>query len=392
MKSTVFLLGMALFPALAFAKSTSSDIRYKKGTLKSIRCSYFGRTETGPSVGSINFNDDAENTVCDPLSNTAAPSQENGLLAKLIVRNESMGSTVNSVLDYHNKGTVLDKKIYFASVNVPTRTFTQGFATQTGDLLLDAQGNKLIENFSLEYTSTLQLGPNDAEGDYEVASLSDDGVRLFIQENGTWNELINNDGNHSTRMGCPYRTIHLTKASKVPIKLLYYQGPRYYITNVLVWKKHRQAKTWKEPSKHSLCGYLGNNFFYSASNGKKSVGMSFLELTGWKTISSQNYKMPEQTSNPCSLDPLQITNFAVSAMADSTATLSWKTNYPASSRLRIVNQFTFEEVYTDLDSSLVTSHSAKLTGLTPGMLYQVQAISKDAQDREVRSQLIDLAP
>lgn len=394
MKNTVFVFGFALlFSLCAVAKSAAPiDIRYKTGLMKSIRCQFYGKTATGPSMGSFDFKEDADNTVCDPLSNTPSTSPANGLLARLIVRNAAMGSSVNSVMDYYNKGDVLDKKIFFASVNVPTRPFTEGFSTQSGDILVDAQGNRLIENFALEYSSVLQLGPNDPEGNYEIASLGDDGVRLFIKENNIWNELINNDGNHATRMGCPYRTVLLKKDSKIPIKLLYYQGPRFHITNVLIWKKHASAQAWKEPSNHSLCGYTGNNYFFNSNNGKKGLAMVFLELTGWKTIGTQNYKMPEQTSNPCTMDPISLSNFAINALTNSTASFSWTTNYPSTSQLRILNQFTFEEIYTDLDSTLVTAHSAKLTGLTPGVQYQVQAISKDAQGREIRSAFIELAP
>ncbi len=391
MKSSLIVLGM-MVSTVAFAKTTTApDIRYTKGVLKKISCRYSGTHSQTSTVGSFNFKD-AENTVCDPLTNNSATSPANGLLAKLYLKSDAMDPKNKSVIEYYNHGLAMDKKIYFADVNVPTQPFTKGFSTISGDSLVDAQGNKVIENFALEYTSVLQLADGQAEGDYEIASLADDGSRLFVKENNIWNELINNDGEHSTRMGCPFRTISLKKDSKIPIKLLYYQGPRYHIANVLIWKKHSHAQTWKEPSRHSLCGYAGNNYFYNSTTSKKSIGMTFLEFTGWKVIGANNFKMPEQTSNPCTVDPLTLTKFAVASMSGTSATLTWETNAASSSQLSITNAYTGEQMSTDLDSTLVTSHTAKLDGLVSGMYYQVQAISVDAKGREIRSSYLYLAP
>lgn len=390
-KIHMFVIGSILFAASLSSGKQAEDIRYKKGLMKSIRCVFAGqKTQTGPTIGSVDFQD-ADNTVCDPLSGNAAASPENGLLAKLYVKSASMTS-VTGVMDYYNKGDVIDKKIYFADVNVPTRLFTEGFSTQAGSTLVDANGNKLIENFALEYTSVLQLADGDQAGHYEIASLADDGARVFIKEGDKWNEIINNDGNHATRMGCPYRTVYLDKNSKIPVKVLYYQGPRYHLANVLIWKRHNAAHSWKNPSNHSLCGFTGNDYFYISKNGKKGLAMTYLEFTGWNTIPAKNYKMPDQASNPCSVDPLALTDFAIGSLSGGSATFSWKTNYPSNSQLRIINQFTFEEVYTDVDANMVTNHTASLSGLTPGVMYYVQGISVDAQGRVVRSGLITLAP
>lgn len=397
----LLLIFIFSFSSATFAKSPQatkeSDIRYREGLLKRISCTFNGlvRTPTGTSIGSVDFPVDPALTVCDPFSNNSSSSPSQGLLGKLILKTPEMGDQATSVMDYYNKGLKMEQKLYFADVNVPTRPFTQGFSTQDGAILVDGQGQKLIENFAVEYNSLLKLGPTDKEGDYEIATLSDDGARVFIKENGTWNELINNDGMHATRMGCPYRTISLKKDSEVPVKILYYQGPRYYIANVMIWKLHKKAKTWSEPSRHSLCGVTSNSFFESRSlkkGGKSTSLMGILNKEGWQVMKADNFKMPLQQPNPCIQEELAISDFQVVSVSAPKATVSWKTNVGATSQLRIMNIFTGEEVYTDVDNSLVTDHTAEIQGLMRGVFYQIQAISQDSQGREVRSSVLSLNP
>ncbi|MGE5087206.1 MAG: hypothetical protein ACM3MG_12950 [Bacillota bacterium] len=397
MKTTAWLLvTMITLPTLAKTpvKNQFIDIRYQTGLLEKISCIYsgYGRTATGPSLGTVDFNVDTDNTVCDPLTNSATDKPENGLLAKLIVPSAAMAPKVSSVMDFYKNGTRLEKNIYFADVNVPTRAFTQGFTTQSGETLIDANGNKLIENFALEYDSILKLSDADKEGDYEIASLADDGARLFVKENDTWSELINNDGIHSTRFGCPYRTIHLTKDSRIPVKLLYFQGPRYYIANVLLWKRHKKAETWSEPSRHSLCGIQGNHLFYKNDTQKPTAILNGLLHSGWSVLVPGNFKMPEQKKNPCVQETLKISDIQIKNVNAPTATITWTTNLPSSSQLTISNFFTGEQITTDLDSVLVTNHEVKLTGLVRGIYYMIQVISVDAKGNKVISEKISLTP
>jgi len=397
MKTTAWLLVTVMsLPAFAKTQATNqnTDIRYKRGLLNKISCVYsgYGRTATGPSLGTVNFDVDEDNTVCDPLSNSNSETPENGLLAKLIVSSDKMPAKISSVMDFYNNGTRLSKNIYFADVNVPTRSFTQGFTTQSGETLVDANGNKLIENFALEYDSVLKLSDTDKEGNYEIASLADDGARLFVKENGVWSELINNDGVHTTRLGCPYRTINLTKSSEVPVKLLYFQGPRYHIANVLMWKRHKKARSWKEPSRHSLCGVQGNNVFYKGDSQKPTAILNALQKSGWSVLASANFKMPEQKKNPCIEEALKITDFQAKNVNAPTATVTWSTNLPSSSQLKISNFFTGEEITTPLNSDMVTNHEVQIDGLVRGLYYVVQAISVDAKGNKVLSEAITITP
>ncbi|KHD89240.1 MAG: hypothetical protein OM95_05370 [Bdellovibrio sp. ArHS] len=391
------VLMVLLFSFSAQAGGPKKDARYERGLLKKIKCSYSGvnRAPASKPLENVVFEDPA-NTVCDPLSQNSGATPDSGLLGKLILRTPEMGKKISGVMDYYNKGQKLDAKLYFSDVNVPTTPFTSGFKNVNGDVLVDAQGNKLIEHFAIEYTSVLKLSAADKEGHYEIATLSDDGSRVFIKENNQWNEIINNDGDHSTRMGCAFRTVELKRDSEVPIKILYYQGPRYHIANVLIWKYHKKAQSWKNPNHHSLCGVSSNNYFFNANSGKKMLAMKFLEQTGWSVIAAANYKMPAQTTNPCPVEEppveLALTDFqVVSAMAP-TAVLSWKTNLPTNSQLRILNVYTGEEILTPLDANLVTDHTVTLDGLVHGIYYLAQAISEDKDGRKVISSQIVLLP
>lgn len=395
----LLLASLLLFSATVSAKNLrekTNDIRYREGLLQRISCRFTGavRTSTGPAITSIDFPDPAL-TVCDPFTNLPGASPDNGLLGSLILKTPEMGSNVSSVMDYYNKGQRLEQKLYFADVNVPTRPFTEGFSTQDGGVLVDAQGEKLIEHFAVEYTSNLKLGPNEKPGHYRLGVLSDDGARVFVKENGAWREVINNDGIHPTRMGCSNSTVHLTKDSEIPLKILYYQGPRYHIANVLMWKRHHKARQWRDSSRHSFCGVASNHFFTSISSKhskKKITPMNILEKQGWRILANQNYKMPAQQQNPCVTEELTLTDFQLVSLVPPKATVTWKTNLPATSQLRIINAFTGEEVLTNLDSNLVTEHTAEINGLVSRVIYRVQAISKDAEGREVTSDSLLLRP
>src|SRR5690606_35966359 len=118
---------------------------------------------------------------------------------------------------------------------------------------------KLIEYFGVKFESTLQLSDDDEEGDYELALLSDDGARLKIKDPATdsWREIINNDNNHETRMGCSSEVIRMTRRTQIPIEVVYFQGPRYHIANILMWRKSSVA------GKDSSCGVYGNKHYFN---------------------------------------------------------------------------------------------------------------------------------
>ncbi len=360
--------------------------------LKQLKYYFSGRhSPVEPPLTDVDF--DPSEAICDPLSNSPSENPEHGLLGQLILRSPEMSEKPTSVMEYFEKGRKLDKKLYFADVNVPTRHFTEGFSTLNGEVLLDENNEKLIEHFSIEYDSVLKLSADDEEGHYELALLSDDGARLFAFLDEKWTEIINNDGIHATRMGCAYQTVHLTKTSEIPIKILYYQGPRYHIANVLIWKLHNKARSWSNPNRHSFCGISSNHFFFGLNQNKKarSVGaINALERSGWSVLKNANFRMPENTRNPCTEEELVISDIKIASIEGTTATVTWKTNIPATSQVRVVDSDSGEDTLSLKTTEKVTEHTVVIEGLRRGMYYLIQGLSEAEEGKLVRSPMVDL--
>ncbi|MGE0616207.1 MAG: hypothetical protein AB7P04_11255 [Bacteriovoracia bacterium] len=177
-----------------------------------------------------------QNVVCDPLGQGgSAGGAENGVRAtlKYLGSNSPQYSSVSQMQAY---GVPVDAAIYFNRVFVPTRMFSEGFATQDGTLLQNAEGETLFEWFTLRFESVLKLAPGDPEGIYELSLLSDDGATLSVDEGAGFQMMVDNDGTHPTQLGCASRTLELNYASEIPIRLDYFQGPRYHIAVSLLWR------------------------------------------------------------------------------------------------------------------------------------------------------------
>lgn len=310
-------------------------------------------------------------TVCDPFNNNTTQTMSQGVQGTLFYATSNM-PRMYSALDYVNNAKKSDKTLFFADMDVPTRRFTEGFSTQTTGVLVDDTGAKLIEYFGIKFETTLQLGESDEEGDYELALLSDDGTRLKIQDptNETWREIISNDGDHPTTMGCATEVIHMTRRTQIPIEVVYYQGPREHIANVLMWRKSSTA------GKDALCGASGNNYFFDPDNGSAQLQpYKDLLARGWKPVGADNFWL-NNTYNPCAdgTKPV-ISDFRVNEVALKDVYLSWTTDIPSSSQVRLINQDTGEEILTAADNVLRTSHDVHVSGLTPGATYSAQAVS-----------------
>jgi hypothetical protein len=310
-------------------------------------------------------------TVCDPFNNNNTQVMTQGVQGTLFYRTSQM-PRMYKVQDYIDFTKKSDKTLFFTDMNVPTRRFTEGFSTQTTGILKDDTGAKLIEYFGIKFESTLQLGENDEEGDYELALLSDDGTRLKIKDpaTDTWKEIIDNDGDHPTRMGCSTQTIHMTRRTQIPIEAIYYQGPREHIANVLMWRKSATA------GKDSLCGASGNEYFFHPD--KASVPLkpyNDLLARGWKPVGAQNFWL-NNTYNPCTegTKPV-ITSFRATEILLTDVFLAWNTDIPASTQVRLINQDTGEEILTAADNMLRTTHEVHVSGLKPNTTYSAQAVS-----------------
>ncbi|HEX7675655.1 MAG TPA: hypothetical protein VF412_15880 [Bdellovibrio sp.] len=316
-----------------------------------------------------------DKTVCDPFNNIPASSLDQGIKASLYY---SIAGTprMYSSIDYTTLAKQSSQTLFFADLNVPTRMFTEGFATQTNDVLKDDSGNKLIEYFGVKFETVIKLASADDEGDYEFALLSDDGTQLKLVsgdvENPTLTTIINNDGDHPTRMGCATQTVHMTKDTTLPIQLTYYQGPRYHIANVMMWRKASVA------GKDQACGQSGNEYWFDPN--KNSVPLkpyNDLLARGWKVLTKDNFFIPKSASyNPCvqGTAPV-ITNFVTGEAFFTGVSLYWTTDIPATSQVKVVNKATGEVTLTAADNALRTSHNVLVSGLAAGTTYTAQAVS-----------------
>jgi hypothetical protein len=316
-----------------------------------------------------------DKTVCDPFGGNNSNSLEQGIKASLHYRIDSMPRMYKSE-DYVTFAKKSDQKLFFADLNVPTRMFTEGFATQTNDVLKDDSNNKLIEYFGVKFETILKLSDTDEEGDYELALLSDDGTTLKVVGGTvaapTYKTIIANDGDHPTQMGCASELIHMSKDSAVPLQLTYYQGPRYHIANVLMWRKAAAA------GKDALCGKQGNEYFFNPNAGSAELKpYKDLLARGWKVVAKENFFIPKSEAyNPCveGTKPV-ITDFKTVEILNTGVFLRWTTDIPATSQVKLINKTTGEVILTQADNGLRLDHRVQVMDLQPGTTYSTQAVS-----------------
>lgn len=103
--------------------------------------------------------------------------------------------------------------IYTSSLNIPPRSFTEGFPGVTDR----------FEWFAIDYTGRFWI---ERPGKYHFALLSDDGSKLYI-DNKT---VIDNDGVHAPRV--VFGTVKLSGGIH-NIRVSYFQGPRTQLALML---------------------------------------------------------------------------------------------------------------------------------------------------------------
>ena len=82
--------------------------------------------------------------------------------------------------------------------------------------------------------------------------------------------------------------------------------------------------------------------------------------------------------------PPVISGVSLSAISSSGATITWTTNEPADSQIEYGPTVAYGSV-TPLDSSLTSSHSQTLNGMSPSTLYHYRVRSKDAAGNQALS-------
>lgn len=240
--------------------------------------------------------------VCDPFGSDVLGSSKSGLVAHLGYFNQSQYTDDPRqflVKDYFNKDDVrfvqAEEKIYFSQINTPPRVFSDGFQNEKDFFITDSTGKKLIEWFGLSYETVLKLSENDSEGSYQLSTISDDGVIVEAFINNKWVNIISDDGQHSPKMGCSTTTLEMTKESRIPLRVFYFQGPRNTISNMLLWKNVTANLQYQDLE----CGNSGNEYFWDRTLKIAKDPLINIYSRDWKVLSEKNFLLPNNSTNPC---------------------------------------------------------------------------------------------
>jgi hypothetical protein len=311
--------------------------------------------------------------VCDPFDPNP-PGPNDGLVATLYYKSKNQSPLLN-VQSYVDLAQKSNKYLFFSNLNVPTRIFELGFPTETGDMIKNDAGEDLNEYFALSFNSVLKLAAGDEEGEYQMALLSDDGAVMKVkQSDGTYKTIVNNDGDHPTRFGCGLQNLNLTKETELAVQLDYYQGPRYHIALIPMWRK----VTANMPAETS-CGITGNETFFDYNhNSTPQSAYNQLLARGWKPIAAANWHLPASSVfNPCVPGTVPvISNFKLLTNTEGLVVFTWETDIPATSQLLYKNVSSGEEGLSAADNVLRTQHQVSVyQGIALGQTYDFQGIS-----------------
>lgn len=247
------------------------------------------------SKGDETFNQ--ENPICDPFSGNGPISAENGLKGSIHFLDSSQ-PRYESTSQIIELGNLAPNPLYLNELNVPTRAWDSGFVSNRGDEVRAGE-NLLIEWFGIRLRSNIKLKPNEIPGLYQFALLSDDGAVLKQRNaDGSTTEIINNDGNHPTRLGCSNIPVDFTASSRLPIEVDYYQGPRYHISLILLWRPYPNDATQIEDP---LCGQLGNNLYFDSNVTPSRPMPAYQALLdrGWRPVAPENFYLDFTDTNQC---------------------------------------------------------------------------------------------
>jgi len=273
-----------------------------------IAIGFLGLTACAPAKFSMNGLDSNGNptvtstggppVICDPFDSTNIISATSGLQGSIYYLDASQPRYTNSI-DYINNGHKVNADLFMNSVNVPTRIFSYGFVTDGGLTLVDNSNQLLVEYFGLKLDSKIKLGASDDEGDYQLALLADDGATLSLDDgSGTFQQIVGDEGEHPTQFACASHVLSMDRQSRIPIDLTYFQGPRYHIALMMLWRKISAPQSLSDKE----CGNSGNDYFFSfdQTTGKSVAQPAYLGLLmrGWKPLSAENFEL-QSGSNKC---------------------------------------------------------------------------------------------
>ncbi len=308
-----------------------------------------------------------DNLVCDPFQKGDV-SSTHGLKASLY----SVQPDQTDVVDgFFKIGVRSEQEIYFSNLNVPTRSFDLGFPTVTGDVLKKDNGESIFEWFGLKIESELKLGADDEEGWYELAILSDDGSRIYVNDE----LVVDNDGAHETKLACGTQKFYMNRNTKLPVRIEYFQGPRYHISLIPLMRR-----VTSETQDETACGDFGNDLFFDSENDS-AAQPAYHELIGrgWKTMTPQNWGIPGADSgnfNPCAEGEVVIMSaLNVDVSQSDQIKVTWRTDKPATSQVVFKNRRTGKKFTVSGGRVLSQDHEVILPISTRRDVFDVTAIS-----------------
>lgn len=255
----------------------------------------------------------SEKDICEPLKEDGEEILLGyGLAGKLY---DGAPNKINNFGELLSKGKALDGVIYMSNLNIPTRKFDKGFPRENGTMVMNGMGQTLIENFGIEFTGSLNLMAGDEEGFYEVGLIADDGVSLDMNK-GTTPEVLKNiiSADHTTpsKFSCSNYLVRMEKNKPMPLRLRYFQGPRYHIALIMTWRKVEELSVssdnfiksqLKNPIKETRCGIAGNKFFFDPDSDSHPQ-MEYRDMLDpakravpWKVVNHKNFTLPAGYSN-----------------------------------------------------------------------------------------------
>ena len=243
--------------------------------------------------------------VCDPFGgDSSRAAEKNGIKASLTYLPVEIGQASVSALTTASFSAgsphVVSETtpLYLNQLNVRTTNFTSGFQDGNGDSLRDLDGHVLNEYFALHLESEIQVSASLA-GDYQFGILSDDGSIMEITPaQGVQKSWIVNDHIHPNTLGCAADVVHLSAGKSLPIHIDYFQGPKWSIALVLLWRKNPTSLS------DIACGSgQSDDYYFTASaSGIPNPTGHFVDLLsrGWEVVPAEVFFLPNQEINPCS--------------------------------------------------------------------------------------------
>jgi hypothetical protein len=368
-------------------------------------CELPATVKAGDSTVTAASNTTVNDAICSPLGGGNSLGGSHGLKADLYYLDPN-GIHYNDVAEYVSRGTKVSAELYFDQVNVPTRPFDDGFVTQAGNVLTTPQGNTLYEWFALDFRTTLKLAAGESPGRVQFGVLSDDGAVLLQQSGSGWATIVDGDGTHASMFKGATQPITLDSSSALKLRLEYYQGPRYHIAAMILWRPWTAAQDTNPVD--PIDGQSGNALFFDSTQSPPTPQTAFTQLLarGWKVVPPANYYLPDESVvNPCPPAASTTDSGTVTATATATATstatsttidtdlalsgfdgtttnsvanLIWTTNHSANG---VVHWGTSATDLSNIiaEPAAATTHQIQITGLTGATQYFFQAEANDGR-------------